>query len=64
MSVNGKLEHIARQDMMDVAREMNIRDAADIIELTLSTASEWDEYAKWSGVPEATMRHIGGHIIP
>jgi serine/threonine-protein kinase HipA len=64
MSVNGKLEHIMRQDMMDVAREMNIRDAADIIDLTLSTASEWDEYAKGSGVPDASIRHIGGQIVP
>ncbi|MDD3351992.1 MAG: type II toxin-antitoxin system HipA family toxin [Candidatus Methanomethylophilaceae archaeon] len=64
MSVNGKLEHILRQDMTDVAHEMNIRDAADIIDLTLSTASEWEAYAKESGVPEASMRHIGRHISP
>jgi serine/threonine-protein kinase HipA len=64
MSINGKLEHIVRQDMMDVAREMNIRDAADIIDLTLSTASKWDEYAKESEVPETSRRHIGRQIIP
>jgi serine/threonine-protein kinase HipA len=52
MSVNGKLRDIGRDDMTEFAHSAGIRDPGDIIELTLSAASEWGEYAKRSGVPE------------
>jgi serine/threonine-protein kinase HipA len=59
LSVNGKLERIERSDLTAFAQRNGIRDADDIIDLTLSVASEWREYAKLSGVPDGTAEQIG-----
>jgi serine/threonine-protein kinase HipA len=58
MSVNGKLRDIDRKDVKKFAHEAGIRDPDNIIETTLSVASEWERYAKLSDVPEATVEAI------
>jgi len=58
MSVNGKLQDITRKDLTDVAHNMDIRGANDIVDAISSTASEWGRYAKASGVPERTIERI------
>ncbi|MCL2607410.1 MAG: type II toxin-antitoxin system HipA family toxin [Methanomassiliicoccaceae archaeon] len=63
MSVNGKLEKIEKKDMNVFADNVGIRDPDDIIERTLSVASEWKEYAKLSGVPERSAEAIDAVLM-
>jgi len=63
MSVNGKLEKIEEKDMMAFANNIGIKDPGDIIDGTLSVASEWKEYAKLSGVPERTISVIDAALM-
>jgi serine/threonine-protein kinase HipA len=58
MSVNGKLQDITRNDLIEFAQRMNIRNAKDIIDTVTNAASEWTRYAKLSGVPDRTAEKI------
>ncbi|MDR1954976.1 MAG: type II toxin-antitoxin system HipA family toxin [Candidatus Methanoplasma sp.] len=58
MSVNGKLLDITRKDLTEFAQNMNIKNAEDIIDATVSAALEWRSYARSSGVPERTAEKI------
>jgi len=59
MSVNGKLDGIVRKDLKDVAYTAGIKNADDVIDTTLSVASEWKEYAKDSGIRMDVADAIG-----
>jgi len=59
MSVNGKLDGIVRKDLKDVAYTAGIKNADDVIDATLSVASEWKEYAKDSGIRMDVTDAIG-----
>ena len=59
MSINGKLEGITRKDLTDAAYAAGIKNADDVIDATLSVASEWKEYAKDSGIKESVAESIG-----
>ena len=63
MSVNGKLSDIGRDDLMRFARKEEIKNAADIIDTTVSVASEWKEYAKMSDVPDRTAEAVGKVLL-
>ena len=63
MSVNGKLDGIGRNDLKEFAHYARIRDPDDIIDLTLSVASEWKGYAKLSGVPDRTTDAINEVLL-
>jgi len=58
MSVNGRLEGIGRDDIKKFAQNVGIKDPDDIIDMILSTASEWKGYAKLSGVPADTTEAV------
>jgi len=62
MSVNGKLEGITREDLVDAGRNMNIRPArAKSIALAVAGAlSDWPVFAEEASVTEPTMEMIGG----
>jgi len=63
MSVNGKLRDIDRNDLMEFARKAGIRDPKDVIDTTLSVASEWSDYARCSDVPKETAEAIGRKLL-
>ncbi|MCL2143797.1 MAG: HipA domain-containing protein, partial [Methanomassiliicoccaceae archaeon] len=63
MTVNGKVRDIGRDDMKAVAHNASINDPEDIIDTTISVASEWAAYAKRSGVPERTAEVIGRAML-
>ncbi|MDR3205487.1 MAG: type II toxin-antitoxin system HipA family toxin [Candidatus Methanoplasma sp.] len=59
MSVNGRTFGITREDLMSLAHSAGVKKAADIIDGTESISSEWKDFAKDSGVPDATRERIG-----
>jgi serine/threonine-protein kinase HipA len=46
LSVNGKRSNITRQDLMAVAKRMNIKKAEQIIDEVVGIVSDWKSYAK------------------
>ena len=52
LSINGKRKDITRQDLITVAKKMNIRKHEKIIDQVAATVSNWNEYAGRTGVNE------------
>jgi serine/threonine-protein kinase HipA len=50
LSVNGKREDISRNDLLNVAKQMNIKKADQIISDIKGVISNWNEYAEQQGV--------------
>lgn len=46
MSINGKWDHITREDLLRVAYEMNIKHAQAIIDQVVGAVSQWPKLAK------------------
>ncbi len=59
MSVAGKRDGVERADLLALAREMNIRQADDLLDQVQDAVSRWPEFAAAAGVPEADTRRIG-----
>lgn len=45
LSVNGKTENITEKDLLEVAKQMNIKKAAGIISHISEVISNWNDYA-------------------
>lgn len=58
MSVNGKFDGITRNDLLEIARRNNIKDAAEIIDKISTVASCWDGIARDCGVPDKMVGAI------
>lgn len=58
MSINGKFDDITRQDLLEFARRNNIKDAAEITEEIIETASRWPLIAKECEVPQKMINAI------
>ncbi|MDE6557301.1 MAG: type II toxin-antitoxin system HipA family toxin [Duncaniella sp.] len=58
MSINGKFDDITRQDLLEFARRNNIKDAPEIIEGIIETASRWPLTAKECEVPQKMIDTI------
>ena len=58
MSVNGKRSEMTRNDFLSVAREMNIKSAAQIIDEILQHVSQWEQYAKEAGIDDKTVKAV------
>ncbi|WP_310993749.1 type II toxin-antitoxin system HipA family toxin [Aequorivita marina] len=46
LSINGKRKEITKQDLLTVAKAMNIKKAAEIIDDINAVVNRWDEFAK------------------
>lgn len=71
MSVNNKWEDITTEDLVAVARNVNIKHPKEIIEEVVDAVSHWTETAAGVGVPHEQVEAIGktllltdGHTIP
>lgn len=64
MTVNGKQDHFAREDLRSCARVATLkRGRADqILDEVQSVAVRWPEFAEHVGVPELWREHIGQHL--
>jgi serine/threonine-protein kinase HipA len=59
MSVAGKREGIAREDLLAVAREMNINKPGDVIHEVQEAVGRWPEFAAQAQVEEETAARLG-----
>jgi len=58
LSLNGKREGITREDLMVIAKSINIKKPNVIIDEINSTVQDWDNYAKKAGVSEVLATSI------
>jgi serine/threonine-protein kinase HipA len=58
MSVNGKRDKFRLDDLVKVAKEMNIKKPKEIVEAVLSGVADWPKFAKEAGIPTAQRNSI------
>lgn len=58
MSINGKTDDISRTDLIQLAKNMNIKKPNEIIDGVISTVSNWLDYAKKTEVDSDKIRAI------
>lgn len=63
MSVNGKFDDITRQDLLELARRNNIKDAAEIIDCIAEASSHWRLIARECEVPRSMIDAIEPNLI-
>lgn len=64
LTINGKQDNISKEDLLFVAREMNIKKANDLIGTVAEGISRWKIFAAEAGLPAAQTAAIGKtHII-
>lgn len=62
MSINGKWEEISREDINQLAANMNIKKTSKIIDEVIEVISNWPEYAKSAGVDIAKIKAIHNNL--
>ena len=56
MSINGKWDHITREDLLRVGSEMNVKRAKLIIDQVVDAVAQWPTLAKeHSDIPQSTI---------
>lgn len=63
MSVNGKWDNITEQDMLDVAKNVNIKQPKQIIEQVVYAVSLWPKLAKEFGIPKEIIDQIKATML-
>ncbi|MGB5983019.1 MAG: type II toxin-antitoxin system HipA family toxin [Nonlabens sp.] len=63
LSLNGKRDHIKREDLKTIAKSMNIKRPDQIIDRTKDVVSQWKSYASKTGVSKDLSDHIQKHIV-
>lgn len=63
MSVNGKWDNITVQDMLDVAKNVNIKQPKQIIEQVVYAVSLWPKLAKEFGIPKEIIDQINATML-
>lgn len=58
MSINGKWDGITRDDLLAVAKNVNIKQANDIINKVIDSISQWPKLAKEYDIPDKTIKAI------
>jgi len=62
MAVNGKFEHIARADLLELAQRYHVSSPQDCIDAILAVAADWPHYAEQAGLDEQTTLRIAADI--
>lgn len=63
LSINGKRKNISKDDLLEVARQMNVKKANTIIKEIADTISQWDSYADKVQVDTKLKQAIGKTLI-
>ena len=64
LSVNGKRRNITKEDLLTIAKSMNIKKANFIIQQISETVAKWYEFAEITNVEKTFKEHIGNsHLI-
>lgn len=63
LQLNGKREGFDRDDLMEVARQMNIKKAASVIDEVAAVMKNWPNHADACAVPVALKEVIGKNLL-
>lgn len=63
MSVNNKWDDIGREDLLAVAKNVNIRQAEQIVEQVKEAVSQWPKLAKENGIPKNIIEKIDKTLL-
>ncbi len=63
LSVNGKRKDITKKDLVEVASQMNVKKAENIISQISSVIENWNEYAERTKVEKSLKGSIGKTLI-
>jgi serine/threonine-protein kinase HipA len=63
MSVNGKRENILLEDLLAVAKNINLKKPKPIIESCNEVLSNWSDYAVKAGIENTQIEQIGKQIV-
>ncbi len=63
MSINGKWDNITREDLIDVANNVNIKHPERIIEGVKEGISQWNRLASDYGIPNELIKTIGSTLL-
>ena len=58
MSIRGKQKDITREDLLDVAHQMNIKHPNELIDQVVDAASQWQQLAMQYPIPIEIIDHI------
>jgi serine/threonine-protein kinase HipA len=58
MSINGKRDDFTRADLLTIAQQYGLKDAADLIDQVTAAAADWPQFAKEAGVKSDQQRTI------
>ncbi len=63
MSVNNKWDDISRDDLLAVAKNVNIKHAGEIIEQVKDGVSKWSTFATEQGIPQDMIKAIDSTLL-
>jgi serine/threonine-protein kinase HipA len=63
LSVNGKRKDIMREDLLEVAKKMNIKKPGSIIDQVRDAIALWETYAKQTDVEQNLKKVIGKNLL-
>lgn len=63
MSINNKFDEITREDLLAVARNVNIKHADQIIGQVIESVSHWTNHAKEYGIPDDIAKAINSTLL-
>ena len=63
MSINNKWDDITREDLLAVAKNVNIKHAGEIIEQVKDGVSRWATFAAEQGIPQDITEAIGSTLL-
>ena len=63
LSINGKRQNITRDDLLQVAKRMNIKKAATIINEVHAAVSKWDDFASQANVETVLREAIAKTLL-
>lgn len=58
MSINGKKDNITREDILELAKNMNIKRTGKIIDEVVASVSKWKSFAKETSLPNEQINAI------
>lgn len=64
LSINGKRQQITREDLLLVAKKMNIKKANVILDQVHDVVCRWSDFASRTSVPPALEEAIGKTLLP
>lgn len=62
MTINGKNDEIDRDDLLEIARRFNIKNAGALIDQVVNVASDYSKFGKLAGVPQEWVSRIEAKI--